>query len=301
MRQDTVSLPHPVVKNHVSVIPAILPVANIKCSNQQAIGNTSETTLSNAKNNYAYVPYYNQAPRDISHQIDSRNIAEGSSKKSNLPDRVFVADLITYSKPMNNPIESKNWKEAMNLEFYPLTSHNTGELVPYPKNGKVIGGMWRFTKKHNKYGEVYRYKARWVMLGNHQEYLLHYFDTWASVGTNESFKGMVSLVANSNYIPYQFDIEIAFLHGDMDTTVYVKQVKGYETEGMESWVWKLNKSLYGTKQAPQMWQLKLCSTLTKCGMTKAKSDNSLYLNHDKLLILHMHVDNGFLIGRKTPS
>ncbi|MBW0509435.1 hypothetical protein O181_049150 [Austropuccinia psidii MF-1] len=112
---------------------------------------------------------------------------------------------------------------------------------------------------------------------------------------------MVSLVANSNYIPYQFDIETAFLHGEMDTTVYVKQVKGYETAGKENWVWKLNKSLYGTKQAPRMWQLKLCSTLTKCGMTKAKSDDSLYLNHDKSLILHMHIDDGFLIGKEDST
>ncbi|MBW0566131.1 hypothetical protein O181_105846 [Austropuccinia psidii MF-1] len=109
---------------------------------------------------------------------------------------------------------------------------------------------------------------------------------------------MVSLVANSSYIPRQFDIETAFLHGDMDTTVYVKQVKGYEVAGKENWVWKLNKLLYSTKQAPRMWQLKLCSTLTKCGMTKAKSDDSLYINHDKSLILHMHVDNGFLIGKE---
>ncbi|MBW0512842.1 hypothetical protein O181_052557 [Austropuccinia psidii MF-1] len=129
----------------------------------------------------------------------------------------------------------------MNLEFDSLTNYNTGELVPYPKDGKVIGVMWRLAKKCNKYGEVYRYKARWVVLGNHQEHMLHYFNTWASVGHNENFRVMVSLVTNSNYIPYQFDITTAFLHGDMDNTVYVKQVKGYEVSGKESWVRKLNK------------------------------------------------------------
>ncbi|MBW0467796.1 hypothetical protein O181_007511 [Austropuccinia psidii MF-1] len=186
----------------------------------------------------------------------------------------------------------------MNLEFDSLMHHNTGKLVPYPSNGKVIGSMWRLTEKGNEYGDVYRYKARWVVLGNHQEHMIHYFDTWASVRQNESSKAMVSLVANSNFIPYQFDIETAFLHGDMDTTVFAKQVKGYDEVGKENWVWKLNKSLYGTKWAPQMWQLKLCTVLTQCGMEKAKLDISLYLNHDKSLILHMHIDNGFLIGKE---
>ncbi|MBW0558812.1 hypothetical protein O181_098527, partial [Austropuccinia psidii MF-1] len=301
MRQDVVSLPLPVIKEHMSPMPDTLPVNEDGGSTQQTTGKVSEITQPNVKKHYAYVPYYNQAPKDISHQIDPKNILEGSRRRTNLPETVLLAVLITYSKAMNDPSESKHWEEAMNLEFNSLTSHNTGELIPYPKNGKVIGGMWRLTKKRNEYGEVYRYKARWVVLGNHQEHLLHYFDTWASVGQNESFKVMVSLVANSSYIPYQFDIETAFLHGEMDTIVYVKQVKGYKVAGKENWVWKLNKLLYRTKQAPQMWQLKLCSTLTKCGMTKAKSDDSLYINHNKSLILHMHVDNGFLIGKEDST
>ncbi|MBW0533750.1 hypothetical protein O181_073465 [Austropuccinia psidii MF-1] len=83
----------------------------------------------------------------------------------------------------------------------------------------------------------------------------------------------------------------------MDTTLYVKQVKGFEVKGKEGWVWKLNKPLYGTKQAPRMWQLKLNSILEQCGMVKSKSDNSLFLNKDLSLILHVHVDDGFIIGK----
>ncbi|MBW0548149.1 hypothetical protein O181_087864 [Austropuccinia psidii MF-1] len=81
--------------------------------------------------------------------------------------------------------------------------------------------------------------------------MLHYYDTWASVGRNETFKAMLSLVMSFKYIPYQFDIKTAFLHGEMDALVYVKQVKGYEVKGKEGWVWRLFKSLYGTKQAPR--------------------------------------------------
>ncbi|MBW0524632.1 hypothetical protein O181_064347 [Austropuccinia psidii MF-1] len=177
-------------------------------------------------------------------------------------------------------------------------NHNTGELVPYPKNNeKVIGGMWCLTRKRNEFGEVYRYKARWVVFGNHQEHLLHYFDTWASVGRNETFKTMLSLVINLNLITYQFDIETAFLHGDMDTIVYVKQVKGYEQVGKENWVWRLNRSLYGTKQAPRMWKEKLTKVLADLDLFSSKSDESLFITKDYWLMLHIHVDDGFLIGK----
>ncbi|MBW0470027.1 hypothetical protein O181_009742 [Austropuccinia psidii MF-1] len=298
LRQEVVSFPLPVIKSHTPITSVPSPEPITQCSDQQVAETTSNSPPSNAIRNYAYVPYYNKAPKDISQQIDPKNIIEGRRQRNHPPDRILLADVITYSKAMSDPVEASHWKEAMNLEFDSLTHHNTGKLVPYPNDGKVIGGMWRLTKKRNEYGDVYRYKARWVVLGNHQEHMIHYFDTWASVGQNKSFKAMISLVADSNFIPYQFDIETAFLHGDMDTTVYVKQVKGYEEVGKENWVWKLNKSLYGTKQAPRMWQLKLCAVLTQCGMEKAKSDGSLYLNHDKSLILHMHVDDGFLIGKE---
>jgi hypothetical protein len=53
---------------------------------------------------------------------------------------------------------------------------------------------------------------------------------------------------------FQFDIETAFLYGKIDTSIYVAQVLGFEDRDpkRKGWVWKLNKLLYRTKQAPQM-------------------------------------------------
>ncbi|MBW0588597.1 hypothetical protein O181_128312, partial [Austropuccinia psidii MF-1] len=157
--------------------------------------------------------------------------------------------------------------------------------------------MWQLSCKRNEHGEIYWYKAQWVVLGNHQEHMLHYYDTWALVGRNETFKVMLSLVINCNYVSYQFDIETAFLHGEMDALVYVKQVKGYEVKGKEGWVWRLRKSLYGTKQAPHMWKAKLNETLSSLGLASAQSDESLFVNNDKTLLLHVHVDDGFIISK----
>ncbi|MBW0520579.1 hypothetical protein O181_060294 [Austropuccinia psidii MF-1] len=161
--------------------------------------------------------------------------------------------------------------------------------------------MWRLSCKRNEHGEIYKYKAQWVVLGNHQEYMLHYYDTWASVGRNETFNVMLSLVVNFNYIPYQFDIETAFLHGEMDALVYVKQVKGYEVKGKEGWVWRLRKSLYGTKQAPRMCKAKLTATLSSLGLASTQSDKSLFINNDKTLLLHVHVNVGFIISKTKSS
>ncbi|MBW0476880.1 hypothetical protein O181_016595 [Austropuccinia psidii MF-1] len=83
----------------------------------------------------------------------------------------------------------------------------------------------------------------------------------------------------------------------MDAVVYVKKVKGFEVPGKEGWVWRLNKSLYGTKQAPWMWKLKLVQVLRDLGMTSTRADDSLYSNAEKTMFLHMHVNDGFLTGK----
>ncbi|MBW0518069.1 hypothetical protein O181_057784 [Austropuccinia psidii MF-1] len=210
----------------------------------------------------------------------------------------MLADVFTYKKAISNPSKEKEWYKAMKQEFESLTSHHTGDLVPYPTNGtKVIGGMWQLTRKRNEFGEVYCRKARWVVLGNHQEHMVHYYDTWASVGRNETFKILLVLTVTQGYVPYQFDIKTTFLHGKMDTNVSVKQVKGFEVPGKEGWVWQLNKSLYGTKQVPRMWQTKLAETLAELGMKSSCSDDSLYLDERRSLFLHVHVNNGFLIAK----
>ncbi|MBW0461289.1 hypothetical protein O181_001004 [Austropuccinia psidii MF-1] len=186
----------------------------------------------------------------------------------------------------------------MKLEYYLLINHNTGYLVPYPSNGaKVIDGMWLLTWKMNELGQVYQNKPWWVVLGNHKENLLHYFDTWALVCRNETFKVILILVVNQGYIPYQFDIKTASLHCQMDANVYVKQVKGFDVPAKERWVWWLNRSLYGIKQAPRMWQAKLVSVLQELKFASNRADNSLYSNQKRILFLHVHMDKRFLIGK----
>ncbi|MBW0531192.1 hypothetical protein O181_070907 [Austropuccinia psidii MF-1] len=103
------------------------------------------------------------------------------------------------------------------------------------------------------------------------------------------------MVVNFKFLAYQFNVETAFLNGDMDAVVYVKKVKGFKAPGKENWEWLLNRSLYGTKQAPRMWKEKLTKSLNQLKMFSAQFDKLLFINKEKTLFLHLHVDVGFLI------
>jgi hypothetical protein len=272
------------------------------------------------------VPADNRPSKEITSNIDPKNVVAGSRRATarprepatipsavedppeslmllqfDLPEYVFLTETVTIKEAMNNTAECQGWEEAMAKEFHSLDDKNTGTLVPPPGNDKVIGGMWLLTRKKNEFGDLLRYKARWVCFGNHQVHMLHYFDTYASVARNESFKLLISIAVNRRWAVFQFDVETAFLYGEIDAPVYVSQVEGFEQPGKESWVWRLNKSLYGTKQAPRQWRKHLVGTLSKLGFDSSPLDESLFYNSDRTQFIHMHVDDGFVVGHSRSA
>ena len=80
---------------------------------------------------------------------------------------------------------------------------------------------------------------------------------------------------------------MAFLYGDIKETVYVEQPSGF-SDGTKR-VCKLNKALYGTKQASRNWQHTLHASLIKFGFEQCKSDECLYVLHHKTGVLYMVV------------
>ncbi|MBW0473322.1 hypothetical protein O181_013037 [Austropuccinia psidii MF-1] len=228
-------------------------VSQIPIENQSSSHEPTPQTVSTQNKKpprYTYVPYYETTPSYVSSQVRTQNIIEGTKCQRRPLDQLMLADVVTYKQALSDPLEEEAWKSAMKQEYDSLMNHSTGELVPYPSDGtKLIGGMWWLTQKRDKFGKVYRHKACWVVLGNHQEHLIYHFDTWAFVGQNETFKIMLIL-----------------------------GVRGFELPGKEGWVWRLNKSLYGTKKAPRMWQDKLVEVLDSLGMRPTRADDLLYSN-----------------------
>ena len=64
------------------------------------------------------------------------------------------------------------------------------------------------------------------------------------------------IAANLNLELHQLDVETAFLNASIKELVYMKQPKGYE-KGKFNLVCKLNKTIYGIKQAPHEWNNEL--------------------------------------------
>lgn len=211
---------------------------------------------------------------------------------------VIDEDNPTYAQAMAGP-DAQHWEAAMQVEFDSLVSHSVGRLIQRPPNANVLGGMWRFKRKKDTNGAITKYKARWVILGNHQIRGLDYFETYASVGVKESLNTLYALAASEDLELESFDIITAFLTGSMDVPVHSVQVKGFEDESRD--VLLLDQSIYGAKQAHRQFNATLKVNLASIGFHSTEVDDSLYSKWDgtDFVHIHMHVDDGLVVSNSV--
>ncbi|MGQ2964153.1 MAG: reverse transcriptase domain-containing protein, partial [Agrobacterium sp.] len=76
---------------------------------------------------------------------------------------------------------------------------------------------------------------------------------------------------------HQLDFETAFLNGKLEPgeVIYVQQPEGFE-EGSTNTVCRLQKALYGLRQAPRAWHARLCEELLNMGFKASEADPALF-------------------------
>ena len=77
---------------------------------------------------------------------------------------------------------------------------------------------------------------------------------------------------------HQFDIKTAFLHSPIEEEVYLEQPQEFVKLGSdgEKLVCRLDKSIYGLKQAANNWYKELANFLLRQGFTRSRKDHCLF-------------------------
>ncbi|GJS40634.1 retrovirus-related pol polyprotein from transposon TNT 1-94 [Tanacetum coccineum] len=97
------------------------------------------------------------------------------------------------------------------------------------------------------------------------------------------------------------DVKTAFLHGTLKKDVYVCQPEGFINADHPSHVYKLNKALYGFKQALRAWYEELSKFLQQNHFNKGTNDLTLFIRrfNDDILMVEVYVDD-IIFGSTNP-
>lgn len=206
----------------------------------------------------------------------------------------------------------------MNEELESLELNHTWEVTDLPPQRKAIGSKWLYKTKFNADGSLDKYKARLVILGNHQRPGEDYNQTFAPVAKMTTVRSLLAVAALQGWDIQQMDVKNAFLLGDLEEDVYIKLPLGYSAQGTriqvlsegESYspaptiqVCKLHKSLYGLKQAPRQWFSKLSTALQGHQFVQSKNDYSLFIKRqsDTITIILVYVDDLLIAGNNSDA
>lgn len=168
-------------------------------------------------------------------------------------------------------------------------SNQTWQLVTLPPRHRAIGLKWVYKIKKNSYGEITKHKARLVANGYVQQQGLDSEEVFALVARIESVRPLLAMAAQEGWQVHHMDVKSAFLNGELVEEVYVRQLPGFVVSGQEEKVLRLNKALYGLRQAPRAWNSKLDHTLTALGFQRSESEHSVYARGQGTLCLLMGI------------
>ncbi|MGH9652091.1 MAG: reverse transcriptase domain-containing protein [Bryobacteraceae bacterium] len=207
----------------------------------------------------------------------------------------------TLKEALSRP-DAAEWKAAADAEMNALAKAGTYTLTELPTGRQAIGCKFVFKKKTGKDGELLKYKARLVARGDSQREGIDYEETFSPVVRRESFRFALAYAAQHGLKTRHFDITAAYLYGDLDEEIYMRQAEGYAKPGEEHLVWRLNKGLYGLRQAGRAWNAKIDQLLKKHGFEPLDSDHCLYVKVSKgsRVILALYVDD-MVVGASTDA
>ena len=151
----------------------------------------------------------------------------------------------------------------------------------------------------DEYGWPTKTKSRLVARGDQQRMNVDFGELFAPTVAVSSVRLLAALACELNLDLCHFDIEQAFVQSDLEEDVYMRLPQGCGR--LSGKIVRLNKSLYGLKQASRQWHAHLTRCLLTLGFTQCKADACVFRLMEEggvVMTIVVHVDDIFAVGEK---
>ncbi|KAK9009221.1 hypothetical protein V6N11_035766 [Hibiscus sabdariffa] len=174
----------------------------------------------------------------------------------------------TYQEAVASP-DSEKWLEAMRSEMDSM-SENQGRLV----------------------AKVFR-----------QIHGVDYDETFSPVAMFKSIRILLAVAVFHDYEIWQMDVKTAFLNGKLEEDVYMTQPEGFVTPENARKVCKLQRSIYGLKQASRSWNLRFNEAIQEFGFIRNEDEPCVNKKFSGSIVsfLILYVDDILIIGNDIPT
>ena len=163
----------------------------------------------------------------------------------------------------------------------------------------MIDAKWVYTWKTDEHGWVVKAKSRLVARGFKQREGIDFDETFAPTVSGSSVRLLSAIACECDLYMCHIDVEQAFVQSELEEEVFLRLPKG--CGDFSGKIVRLNKSLYGLKQASRTWHAHLTSCLKNLGFEQCLADVCVFrLTEEEQIVLTavVHVDDIFVVGRK---
>ena len=156
---------------------------------------------------------------------------------------------------------------------------------------EILGYMWVYIYKSDKYNRLTKVKARLVVRGDQQRKGL-LKETYTATLAGKSFRTMMAIMARFDLEARQYDVVNAFYNARMTNNVFMRPPPGYPRSAI---VLKLERALYGLRESPLLWQKEISSSLKALGFAEVPHEPCYIVRRG--IVIFFYVDDFVVLFR----
>ena len=266
--------------------------------------------------------YYCDEECPNSVQLANETVAEYLLNIRSPDDYCYKAERKITLQEAINGADKKLWIQAIEKEYKQQNNLKSFSICMKPTtNEREMDWLLVFKRKYDERGNVSDYKVRATLRGDKQVEDADYYDTYAPVGKLSSLRFFICIVAYMGLQWYQVDYITAFLQSNFDShrIMHLKFPPLYNIQeaidalpiddpirkiDKKDWKTKLclriNKSIYGLKQAPKAWFEKLNKSLIELQFTPLQYEPCIFIytrSENEKYYLFLYVDDTLIAGK----
>ena len=212
-------------------------------------------------------------------------------------------DTMYWHQAMKQP-DADKFLQAAAKEFNSHHENNHWTMIErdqVPKGCNVLPSVWAMKRKRDIATQaIKKYKARLNLHGGKQVFGEDFYETYAPVVGWMTVRLLLIIAAIMKWRTRQVDFVLAYPQADIEQPMYMELPSGVlPTDSSKDYVLKLNKNLYGQKQAGRIWAEHLQNGLEKIGFQRSQIDECLFYRGSTLFAVY--VDDGIFIDKNEES